>query len=53
MNDISALISAIGELTKMWTVIYSSFVDQGLSKRDAMEHTKELMGAMIGSMMKG
>ena len=52
-NNIAALVSGMGELTKLWTVIYSSFIDQGMKPKDALVHTKALYSTLVSSIMGG
>lgn len=52
-NNIAALVSGMGELTKLWTVIYSSFIDQGLKPKDALAHTRALYGTLVAELVGG
>lgn len=41
------LINAIGAMAEMWNIAYQSFINQGLTAEEALEHTKALMKIVI------
>jgi hypothetical protein len=50
MNEqLNTFLTSIGALCETWTVVYQSFLNQGLSHSDAMAHTQGFMTAFISS----
>ena len=53
MNDqVKNFIANIGVLCEQWTIVYRSFIAQGLNHKDALEHTREFTAALMSSMVK-
>lgn len=50
MNDkVQQFIRDIGTMCEMWTVIYQSFLAQGMSDADALKHTQAFLTATLNS----
>ena len=50
MNEkVQQIILAVGALSELWTVTYKNFIAQGLSHKDALEHTGAFMKVLISS----
>ena len=50
MNEkIMELIKGIGALTEMWIITYKGFTSQGVSREEALMHTREFMKVMCES----
>ena len=51
-NDmVNQLILGIGAMAEIWTVTFKSFINQGLTEPEAMEHTKALMSVILENTM--
>lgn len=48
-DQLKSFINNLGVLCETWTVVYQSFLSQGLSHSDAMVHTQGFMTAFISS----
>ena len=47
-NDaVNQLILGIGAMAELWTITFKSFVSQGFTVSEAMEHTKAFMSVII------
>lgn len=52
MNEkVQELVTTIGALGELWTITYTGFIKQGMSKTDARIHTKDFMGCLIHEIM--
>jgi hypothetical protein len=52
MNEnLKQFIKDIGVLCEMWTIIYKSFVNQGMTEKDALMHTQAFLTATMNSNM--
>lgn len=52
MNEnLKQFIKDIGALCEMWTIIYKSFVNQGMTEKDALMHTQAFLTATMNSNM--
>ena len=50
MNEqVQQFLLGVGALTEMWIISYRGFIQQGLSDKEALEHTREFMKVVIGS----
>lgn len=50
MNEqVQQFLLGVGALTEMWIISYRGFIQQGLSDKEALEHTREFMRVVIGS----
>ena len=53
MNDnLKSFVNNIGIMCETWSVVYRSFLAQGLSVQDALVHTQGFMTAFIASSMQ-
>ena len=48
-DQLKSFINNLGVLCETWTVVYQSFLNQGLDHKDAMTHTQGFMTAFISS----
>ena len=46
-GDLKSYISNVGILCETWTVVYKSFVAQGMDAKEAMTHTQGFMTAFL------
>ena len=47
-NDmVNQLILGIGAMAEIWTVAFNSFINQGFTAPEAMEHTTALMSVIL------
>ena len=51
LKQLNDLISAMGMLTKIWTIIYQSFKEQKMTDEEAIIHTQALMATMMKTIM--
>lgn len=50
MNDkLIEFINGVGQLCEVWTIIYKSFVSQGMSADEALKHTQAFLTATLNS----
>lgn len=50
MNDkLKQFIADIGALCEMWTIIYRSFLNQGMDANEALKHTQAFLTATMNS----
>ena len=42
-------VNSIGILCETWMVVYTKFVQSGLDHKTALEHTKELISAVVSA----
>jgi hypothetical protein len=52
-NNIKNFMTNLGILCETWTIVYRSFVTQGLSHADAIVHTKEFMSVLVTNIKTG
>lgn len=53
MNEhLEKFIQNMGLLCEEWTIIYRSFISQGLSEKEAMTHTKAFMATVLEDIRK-
>lgn len=53
MNDgLKNFVNSMGVLCEMWTLTYSSFINQGMCAKDAMMHTQAFMTAVVSASMQ-
>lgn len=50
---LNELIKGIGMLTELWIITYKSFLNQKLSDKEAMDHTREFMSIMVNEIFNG
>lgn len=51
MNEnVKQFIKDIGVLCETWTVIYRSFMSQGMTANEALKHTQAFMAATLESL---
>ena len=48
-NQLKDFINGIGQLCEVWTIVYRSFVSQGMDPKDAIQHTQAFMTATMNS----
>ena len=48
-KKLTELINGMGALTEMWLITYKLFIDQGLDKVEALDHTRALVQAILTS----
>ena len=51
LKQLNDLISGMGMLTKIWTIIYQSFKEQKMTDEEAIIHTQALMATMMKTIM--
>ena len=52
--NLKQFIADIGVLCEMWTIIYQSFLSQGMEANEALKHTQAFLTATMNSdMSKG
>jgi hypothetical protein len=50
MNEnLMQFIKDVGALCEMWTIIYNSFLKQGMNENDALKHTQAFLTATMNS----
>lgn len=50
MDDkLKNFIANMGMLCETWTVVYNSFISQGMTAKDALTHTQAFMSAFMAS----
>ena len=50
MNEnLMKFIKDIGVLCEMWTVVYKSFINQGMNEKEALMHTQGFVTAILAS----
>ena len=53
MNEkVQQIIMAVGALSELWTVTYKSFIGQGFSHKESLEHTAAFMKVLISGFDK-
>ena len=48
-NKLKNFIANMGMLCETWTVVYNSFISQGMSAKDALTHTQAFMSSFMAS----
>ena len=48
-NKLKNFIANMGMLCETWTVVYNSFISQGMAAKDALTHTQAFMSAFMAS----
>lgn len=52
-NKVQEFIRGIGTMCEMWTIIYQSFLSQGMTDADALKHTQAFLTATLNSNITG
>ena len=50
-NKVHDYIRSVGSLVETWSVVYRTFISQGMNTVDALTHTKEFMTAFMTSVI--
>lgn len=52
MASLEGFINNIGLLCEEWTIVYRSFLSQGLNPKEALMHTQAFMSAVFAEFKK-
>ena len=52
MDKLKTFVANLGVMCETWTVVYNSFISQGMNAKDAMTHTQGFMSAFMASSMQ-
>ena len=52
MDKMKNFITGVGALCETWTIVYQTFIEEGMNAKDAMMHTQGFMTAFITSTLQ-